>query len=267
VLWSDSRVSVLKQSQAFIHLRLCLREGCNRGGRILFGLHKIRSLHDLLYRGTRLSAILVFLVSIWPIQADSATPKLVKSGETNRTTVEISDEIIDGDAQVVSRFFSGLNLDGHTVEIILSGRGGNLQEGINIGRYIWQQGYRTIVKDNSECVDACALAFLGGHDKSYGGPYRRLGSNSGLGICPCSIMSFLRDNLLAFIELFRYVAEVVVGDEFLTLILKCPPNQIRYLTNEEAKKFNIDVNEPCSGLFDCLFKNVIGGQAPQPRSN
>lgn len=191
----------------------------------MLGLYKIRSLGDFIHRRTLLLAFLLSLVSLWSTQVKSATLKLIESGKTNWITVEISDEIIDGDAQLVSRFFSGLNVEGHTVEIILSGRGDNLQEGINIGRYFLQQGYRTAVKADSECVDACALALLGGYDKSFGGPYRRLGSKSGLGICPCSITSFGRDNVLGFIELFRYVAEVAVEDNFLTLILKCPPTK------------------------------------------
>ena len=60
------------------------------------------------------------------------------------------------------------------VVLVFNSRGGNMNEGIKIGRYMLENGISSAVKENGVCGSACAFAFLGGKEKI-------LGKNSRLG--------------------------------------------------------------------------------------
>ena len=74
-----------------------------------------------------------------------------------------------------------------TVIVYLNSPGGNLREGMRLGRFFFDNKIETAVETKTACASACALAFLGGRDDA-GKPHRTKASNSGLGF-----HSFSRD--------------------------------------------------------------------------
>jgi len=64
--------------------------------------------------------------------------------------------------------------------VIFESTGGELNEGIKIGEFIYKNRIATAVKQNSICASSCAIAFLGGRDL-YGRKMMILPSTSKLG--------------------------------------------------------------------------------------
>jgi hypothetical protein len=61
--------------------------------------------------------------------------------------------------------------------------GGNLREGMRLGRFFFQNKIETVVESKTQCASACALAFLGGRDET-GKPRRTKASTGGVGFHP-----------------------------------------------------------------------------------
>jgi hypothetical protein len=70
-----------------------------------------------------------------------------------------------GDAAKLQRYLAQLPRKLNT-GIYFSSPGGDLAEGIKLGRLLQAERVKTIVDGNAMCASACALAFLGGVDRS-----------------------------------------------------------------------------------------------------
>ena len=68
-----------------------------------------------------------------------------------------------------------------TVVVYLNSTGGNLREGMRLGRFFFHNKIETVVESKTACASACALAFLGGRDGVTGKPHRTKASTSGVG--------------------------------------------------------------------------------------
>jgi len=64
--------------------------------------------------------------------------------------------------------------------VVFESTGGELNEGIKIGKYLYDHHIGTAVKERSYCASSCAIAFLGGRDK-YGDKLMILPRSSRLG--------------------------------------------------------------------------------------
>lgn len=70
-----------------------------------------------------------------------------------------------GDADRLLNYLRALPNKQHTA-IYLSSPGGDLYEGMNLGRLFRNKRIKTVVEGNEMCASACALAFLGGRDRN-----------------------------------------------------------------------------------------------------
>jgi hypothetical protein len=95
------------------------------------------------------------------------------------TAVLATGEIAAGDADRLSAYLASLPIKKNTA-IYLSSTGGDLHEAMRLGGLFRQKGIKTVVEGNSDCVSACAFAFLGGTDNQ-GKPWRSSTSSSRLG--------------------------------------------------------------------------------------
>ena len=68
-----------------------------------------------------------------------------------------------------------------SIVVYLNSPGGNLAEGMRLGRFFYQNKIETVVESKTACTSACALAFLGGRDNGSGKPRRTKFSTAGLG--------------------------------------------------------------------------------------
>ncbi len=69
-----------------------------------------------------------------------------------------------GDTKSLNDFLTSLPVKKNTA-IYFDSPGGNLFEGMKLGRYFKKNKIKTVVQGGEMCASACALAFLGGTDK------------------------------------------------------------------------------------------------------
>jgi hypothetical protein len=110
------------------------------------------------------SQLLCFVANIvlsWTISI-SAQSAEIRIAERNGSSVTISltGEIKDGDAAVLRPQLEKLSFP----TVALSSPGGSYPEGIRLARLFSQTGTGTLVRKDSHCYSACAIAFLGGNN-------------------------------------------------------------------------------------------------------
>jgi hypothetical protein len=133
----------------------------------------------LLLRGVLGAAItgLAFAALAQPAGALEISKHAKDSAETN--AVQLKGKIEDGDTYELQVYIAGLAKKPNVV-VYLNSAGGNLREGMRLGRFFFQNKIETVVESKTQCASACALAFLGGRDDA-GKPRRTKASTGGVG--------------------------------------------------------------------------------------
>lgn len=113
--------------------------------------------------------------------AASAMDFIVYPGNVSKslTAILASGEIDTGDKVKLESLLANLPIRKNTA-IYMSSPGGNLYEGMRLGLFFRAKGIKTVIEGASDCASACAIAFLGGTDRT-GKPWRSSSSNSRLG--------------------------------------------------------------------------------------
>ena len=121
-----------------------------------------------LLRGVLGAAIagLAFAVLAQPAGALEISKHAKDSAETN--AVQLKGKIEDGDTYELQVYIAGLAKKPNVV-VYLNSAGGNLREGMRLGRFFFQNKIETVIESKTQCASACALAFLGGRDDAGGG--------------------------------------------------------------------------------------------------
>ena len=116
--------------------------------------------------------------------------------------------------------------------ITLASPGGNLVEGVRMGRLIREYGFFTNIME--ECLSACAYAFLGGKN-------RRIGENSVLGFHQFSsnleLPELVSQQLSA--ELLKYVIEMGVDARVFVSASMTSPDEFFYVDEALGSEFGI----------------------------
>jgi hypothetical protein len=133
----------------------------------------------LLLRGLLGAAIagLAFAALAQPAGALEISKHAKDSAETN--AVQLKGRIDDGDTYELQVYIASLAKKPNVV-VYLNSTGGNLREGMRLGRFFFQNKIETVVESKTQCASACALAFLGGRDET-GKPRRTKASTGGVG--------------------------------------------------------------------------------------
>lgn len=76
----------------------------------------------------------------------------------------VTGEVRVGDTERLLKYVRSLPSKNNTA-VYLSSPGGNLYEGMKLGRMFKSERIKTVVEGNKICASACALAFLGGRDR------------------------------------------------------------------------------------------------------
>ena len=141
--------------------------------------------------------------------------------------------------------------------IILNSPGGNLLEGMKLGRFFYRARITTFVLGyGGGCHSACALAFLGGRDRDRK-PSRIKMTGSNLGFhqfnrtrtaeettkkyTKADMENELFKTRAVALSIIEYLSDIGEDMSFLHLMLKAPASQITLLSNEDALTYGIHV--------------------------
>jgi hypothetical protein len=172
------------------------------------------------------------------------------SAETH--AVQLKGKIDDGDTYELQVYLAGLPKKSNVV-IYLSSGGGNLREGMRLGRFFFDNKIETVIESKTQCASACGLAFLGGRDES-GKPRRTKSSAGGLGFHSFSRefdkdKNYSADDLKTVVQITQnqvagvaeYLKAVNADLDLLRIMLRAQANDMNYLSNGDALAFNIRV--------------------------
>ena len=172
------------------------------------------------------------------------------SAEVN--AIQLKGKVEDGDTFDLQVYISNLPKK-PTVVVYLNSPGGNLREGMRLGRFFFDNKIETSVETKTACSSACALAFLGGRDGATGKPHRTKASNAGLGFHSFSRefdnKSYSADDLKTVVQqtqsqvfvVAEYLKAIGADLDILRLMLKAQSSQMNYVSNDEALALNIRV--------------------------
>jgi hypothetical protein len=198
-------------------------------------------------------AIALGATSDWARAANVAE---VNSGRPDLTVFLIAGAIQGGETLALEGLVGKLP-PSKSVAVILNSPGGNLEEGMKLGKFFHRARIATFVLGyGGGCYSACAMAFLGGrgHD---GRPSRTKMTGGNLGF-----HQFRRNRIAAepakkytkadmehelfttratALSIIQYLSDISEQMSFLHLMLKAPAAQVTLLSNEDAVTFGIHV--------------------------
>src|SRR5271166_490109 len=187
--------------------------------------------------------------------AQSATVTRVASGKADLAVILIEGRLDGGETLVLESLVSKLPLS-TTVAVILNSPGGDLHEGMTLGRFFHQAHIPTFVLGyGGICASACAMGFIGGRDRE-GRPSRTKMSGGALGF-----HQFQRDHgtdankkftkadierevlvtRKIALDIIQYLSDIGEEMSFLHLMLLAPAAEVTWLSNEDAVTYGIHV--------------------------
>jgi len=189
-----------------------------------------------------------------PARAASLTE--VSSGRPD-LSVFLLDGMIQGGETLTLEGLVGKLPQSKAVAVILNSPGGNLEEGMKLGRFFHQARIATFVLGyGGGCYSACATAFLGGRDRD-GRPSRTKMTGGNLGFhqfrrtrsAEESAKKFTKADMeqevfitrAVALGIIQYLADIDEDMSFLPLMLKAPAAEVTLLGNEEAVTYGIHV--------------------------
>lgn len=185
------------------------------------------------------------------------------------SAIEISQHILKDSAEVNAILLKGKIDDGDTfdlkvyvaslpkkarITVYLDSPGGNLREGMRLGRFFHQNGIETVVDSKTRCASACALAFLGGRDGATGKPQRTKASTGGVGFHAFSRdfdkeRQYSADDLKTVIQktqaevynIAEYLREIGADPDVLRIMLRTPNSEMNFISNEDAISIGVRI--------------------------
>jgi hypothetical protein len=161
--------------------------------------------------------------------ADAATIE-AEAGADNVTLLLVAGELENGD----EKKFADKAIGASEAIVLLASNGGSVTAGIEIGKAIRLKGFITLVPDNVKCASACALAWLGGR-KRFVAPSGQVGFHAVYRANDGQESGF--GNALVG----AYLNALGLSERAIFFITGRPPNEMNWLTSEEAAKHGIEV--------------------------
>jgi hypothetical protein len=202
------------------------------------------------FQGLFGAAVFAFGALAQPAGAVEISKHAADSATVN--AIQIKGKIDDGDTFDLQVAISKLPKK-PVIVVYLNSPGGNLREGMRLGKFFFDNKIETVVETKTQCASACALAFLGGRDEDSGKPHRTKASNSGLGFHSFTrefdAKSYTADDLKTVVQMTQtqvfaiaeYLKAIGADMDILRLMLRAQANQMNYISNDEALALNIRV--------------------------
>jgi hypothetical protein len=201
-------------------------------------------------------AILAMTIGAMADRAWAASVTEVNSGRPDLTVFMLEGPIQGGETLALEGLVAKLPPT-KSAAIILNSPGGNLDEGMKLGRFFHRARIATFVLGyGGGCHSACAMAFLGGRDRE-GKPSRTKMTGGGLGFhqfrrirsTEQSAKKYTKADMdqelfttrTVALSIIQYLSDIGEDMSFLHLMLKAPAAEVTLLANEEALSYGIHV--------------------------
>ena len=166
---------------------------------------------------------------------NSCTFEVRISGEiTTKTTVSFEKALTHWDQR-------------HYLFVILNSPGGDIAAAMKIGRLIRKSPGRTMVEGTATCASACVLLF--------GAGISRIVFDGGkIGVHRPALAEAPRESDMAAVKaasdqaaraLREYAAEMNISERLIDDMLVVPPENIRWLSEEDRKSYGLAFLDPC----------------------
>jgi hypothetical protein len=175
----------------------------------------------------------LFVVIFTGTCAISAEIKLLRNPDPKIVpSIFIRGEIVRGDAIEFERQIQGINRG----LVVLSSPGGLIDEALRIGAAVKTQGLATMVID--ECASACGLVWLSG-ERRYFNKGARIGFHAAYVIRNGKAVETGMGNA----EIGSFLTHLGLSREAIRFIASAPPDGMRWLTPEDARRLKIAIIE------------------------
>jgi hypothetical protein len=188
-------------------------------------------------------------------RASAANVTEVNAGRSDLAVFLLEGPIQGGETLALEGFVGRLPPN-RSVAVILNSPGGNLDEGMKLGRFVHRARVSTFVLGyGGGCFSACAIAFLGGRDRD-GRPSRVKMTGGSLGFhqfrrvrdakadqkfTKADIEQEVAITRRVALSIIEYLSDIGEDMSFLHLMLKAPSADVNLLSNEEAVTLGIHV--------------------------
>jgi hypothetical protein len=166
--------------------------------------------------------------------------------------VLLKGSIVDGDAYEVRRYLAKLPKKARAV-VYLDSPGGNLREGLKLGKHFYEAKIETVVEGKALCTSACALAFLGGRDAN-GNAARtkfttgRVGYhafsrdfNENISYTAKDLKTVLHRTQFEVFNIAEYLRSIETNMDVLRVMLSAPPQGMNFISDDTAIEIGIRV--------------------------
>lgn len=209
-------------------------------------------------RASQKALLAIFLAALFDLSpAGAATVERLETGRSDLAIFLLNGLITGGETIALQRQISRLP-SSLPVAVILNSPGGNLAEGVTLGRFFYAAKIPTFVRGyGGICYSACSLAFLGGRDRLTGKPARFKMSGGNLGFHQFSVTRTEEnkakiykkadvDNQIKWARsvtfaLINYLISIHEDMSKLHLMLQSPADKITLVSNEQAIALGIHV--------------------------
>ena len=199
------------------------------------------------------AAVLVF--AGLPKPASAMNVDRIDVGRTDVAIFLMEGDVESGDTLKLQRHIARLPAS-MPVSVILNSRGGNLEEGMDLGRFFYSARITTFSMGyNGICLSACSLAFLGGRDRATGKPARVKMTGGRLGFHQYKIewsedakkRVFKKQDLdeielnarNTIYKIVMYLSDINEDMSKLHLFLKAPAEAMNDVSPEDAVKLGV----------------------------
>jgi hypothetical protein len=162
--------------------------------------------------------------------AHSADMQLSDKGTAPRIT--INGELVKGDYQKFSNLVARLP-SGHAGLVVLDSPGGALDDALNIGSWVADQNWTTVV--NTSCASACALIWLASKD-------RTVKSDARVGFHAISLANSGQVSPDGNALVGAYLFKLGFRPDTIAYLTQTSPKKLEWLDGEKAEHYGIDVN-------------------------
>jgi len=185
--------------------------------------------------------IIVLSILAFTVNINALNITANKNYNNKYNIIYATGKIHSGDLYRLKRAYASLPKNIQTI-VVFNSMGGELNEGIKLGKFIYSHRLGTAVKSNAMCASSCAIAFLGGRDL-YGRKMMILPSSSKLGYHSFYYksssrvkVSKIQNDLSNVVDYFSYVNAPNI---LMSKMLNTKSSNMYWITRHSNKYLNL----------------------------
>jgi hypothetical protein len=196
---------------------------------------------------------------VFAAAAGAIEVKTLDDADAKSVTILLTGRTSPDDALRVRSFVNGID-QSKTITAQLDFSGGTISEAMAIGRFFNQAAIRTIVPSKAKCNSPCPLVLVGGRDPVTGKSSYVKYSSASLGFWGFSLNfeekdysatdldSLVASTQRSILSVADYLRDVGADMNLLKYYLSTVrPNDIRYISNEQALDIGISIMSEATG--------------------